>query len=138
MDYNGTMACDGSLLEGLPEILSRLKETVDIHVLTADTFGCVKDQLNAVSVRLVIIPAENQAEAKRDYIDALGADSVVAIGNGRNDSLMLKSAGLGIAVIQAEGACCKTVLDADVMCTDIRAALELLVHSKRLVATLRS
>ena len=80
----------------------------------------------------------NQDKGKRAYIRQLGAESVVAIGNGRNDRLMLKEAGLGIVVLQGEGTACQTVVEADVICTDILAALALLTHPLRLVATLRS
>jgi phosphoserine phosphatase len=33
---------------------------------------------------------------KRAYVEALGAQCCVAIGNGRNDRLMLRAAGLGL------------------------------------------
>jgi soluble P-type ATPase len=62
----------------------------------------------------------------------------VCIGNGRNDRLMLEEAGLGIAVVQREGAAVPTVLAADVLAPDILAALDLLTHPLRLLATLRS
>ena len=54
-----------------------------------------------------------------------------------NDRLMLQTAGLGIAVMQAEGAAVETVLAADVVVPDIIAGLDLLLHPLRLVATLR-
>jgi soluble P-type ATPase len=62
----------------------------------------------------------------------------VAVGNGRNDRLMLQESALGIAVILNEGAAMQTLLCADVVCTDIVAALQLLIHPLRLTATLRS
>ena len=34
LDYNGTIAEDGELIEGVKERLLKLKENVDIHVLT--------------------------------------------------------------------------------------------------------
>jgi soluble P-type ATPase len=39
LDYNGTLALDGRLLPGVAEALRRLHRTLEIHVLTADTFG---------------------------------------------------------------------------------------------------
>jgi hypothetical protein len=50
------------------------------------------------------IRVESRAEARLKYISQLGAQSVVAIGNGRNDRMMLKAVGLGIAVVQVKGA----------------------------------
>jgi soluble P-type ATPase len=64
--------------------------------------------------------------------------TVVAIGNGRNDWLMLREAALGIAVIQREGAASKAIRSADIVMTDIHAAFELLLKSQRLIATLRN
>jgi soluble P-type ATPase len=51
---------------------------------------------------------------------------------------MLRSAALGIAVIQREGAAAAALLEADVVVTDVRDALDLLLNPLRLVAGLRS
>ncbi len=51
---------------------------------------------------------------------------------------MLEKAKLGILVIQEEGAAPSTLLAADVVCTDIMSALNLLLHPLRLTATLRT
>jgi soluble P-type ATPase len=75
---------------------------------------------------------------KLKYIQQLGPDGVACIGNGRNDRLMLKEAALGIAVLQEEGAATQTLMAADVVAPSILAALDLLIHPLRLVATLRS
>jgi soluble P-type ATPase len=50
---------------------------------------------------------------------------------------MLKEAALGIVVILKEGAATDTVASADIVCTDIVSALELLQNQSRLIATLR-
>lgn len=137
LDYNGTLAFDGRLLSGLQETLEILATSLQIHVLTADTFGSVASELSGIPAELSIIPVDNQDQGKLEYVQKLGTASAVAVGNGRNDRLMLKGAALGIAVIQEEGACAETLLAADVVCRDILAALHLLIHPKRLAATLR-
>ena len=106
--------------------------------MTADTFGNVREELSAVPSRLTVIPRENQAEAKRDYVEQLGREHSVCIGNGRNDRLMLKEAALGIAVIQVEGTAVAAILEADIVTFSILDALDLLLHPLRLTATLRS
>ena len=68
----------------------------------------------------------------------LGGDNAVAVGNGRNDRLMLQEAALGIAVLQAEGAAVEALLAADLVAPDILAALDLLLVPGALTATLRS
>jgi soluble P-type ATPase len=61
----------------------------------------------------------------------------VAIGNGRNDTLMLQQAALGIAVMQTGGAATTALLAGDVVTPGIVDALDLLIHPDRLKATLR-
>jgi soluble P-type ATPase len=138
LDYNGTLAVDGQVLPGVGEALTALSSEIEIHVITADTFGFAASQLAGLPVTLTIIPVEEQAEAKLKYISQLGAQRVVAIGNGRNDRMMLKAAALGIAVVQAEGASPETLAYADVVSQTILDALDLLKNPKRLIATLRS
>ena len=136
-DFNGTLAVDGALLPGVMEALSRLRTTLDIHVVTADTFGRARQSLAGVPCNLSILSAGGQNAAKLRYIEGLGAAQCVCIGNGRNDRLMLAAAGLGIAVMQAEGAAVTTLVSAKVAVPDIGAALGLLLNPERLVATLR-
>ena len=45
MDYNGTLAIDGKLIEGVENRLYALADHLEIHVITADTFGLVKTYL---------------------------------------------------------------------------------------------
>jgi len=138
LDYNGTLAVDGKLLSGVVDRLRELSGQLEIHVITADTFGVAKAELAGLPLTVAVLPVEDQAEAKRAFVSGLGADKVVAVGNGRNDCLMLAAAVLGIAVIQDEGAAAVTLANADVAARSVSDALDLLRHPKRLVATLRS
>jgi P-type E1-E2 ATPase len=137
LDVNGTIAKDGRLIEGTKELLAELGKKLEVHMITADTHGqqeVINQQLNLIAIR---IPAQKQAEAKLNFMERLGADTVVAVGNGANDALMLKRAALGIGIIGPEGAAVQTLQNADVVVLDIRSALELLLYPKRLIATLR-
>lgn len=138
LDYNGTLACDGKLVDGVEERLAALSEKLKIHVLTADTFGKAQAGLRNVPCALSILPAGDQAKAKLEYVRQLNLDSAVCIGNGRNDRLMLEEAVLGIAVVLDEGVALETLNAADLVCTGICSALDLLLNSLRLIATLRS
>ncbi len=138
MDYNGTLAVDGKLLPGLRGLLLKVSGAADLHVVTADTFGLAARELEGVPCTLKILEKENQKEAKYAYITSLGGKNTAAIGNGRNDSTMLKNAALGIAVLQEEGAASETLFAADVVCRNVFDALNLFIHPKRLIATLRS
>jgi len=138
LDYNGTLAGDGSILPGVAERLATLADHLEIHIVTADTFGSVRAQVAGLPVQLAVIPPDNQAQSKAAYLDNLGPANSAAIGNGRNDALMLKQAALGIAIVQTEGAATAALLAADVVTPGIIEALDLLLSPDRLKATLRS
>lgn len=138
LDYNGTLAVDGLLLPGVKGALNTLAAELAIHVVTADTFGRAAGGLEGINCRLTVLEAGRQAQAKVNVVNRLGADRTVSIGNGRNDALMLAASALGVAVILGEGASTVSLNAADIVCTDIVSALELLMHPLRLTATLRS
>lgn len=138
LDYNGTLACDGELIKGVKEAMQALSEQLKVHVLTADTFGLARSRLAGVPCELSLLPVENQEIGKLEYVKWLGLGQAVCIGNGRNDRRMLKESALGIGVILEEGAAVETLLSADIVCTSIVSAFELLKNPLRLTATLRS
>ena len=88
-DYNGTLAVDGKLIDGVAEAINDLSFGFDFHVITADTFGSVKKELKDVNCRLIVIPEENQDQAKLDYLLKLGKELTLCVGNGRNDKLLV-------------------------------------------------
>ena len=137
LDYNGTIALDGELLPGVAERIVRLAEKVEVHVLTADTRGGCTKKLEGLPVVLHVI-AGREDEAKFDYVKELGRVDCAAIGNGRNDRLMLEAAELGICVMGQECCAIAAASRADVLAPDILAAFDLLLDAGRLAATLRS
>ncbi len=138
MDYNGTLAVDGKLVDGVVARLEILSRDLRIHVITADTFGLVQQQMAHLPCQVSVLGKESQAEAKLRYVQELGLEQTVCIGNGRNDRLMLQAAALGLAVILAEGIAGETIQAADVITRSITDALDLLLNPLRLTATLRS
>ncbi len=137
MDYNGTLAIDGHLISGVAERLKQLARQLEIHVITADTFGLAADNLRDLPVKLKIISASEQGRQKSQCIQKLGEEQTVAIGNGRNDRFMLMEARLGIATLQKEGASTEATQAANVVVNSILDALDLLLNPLRLKATLR-
>ncbi len=138
LDFNGTLATDGLLLPDLGERLQRLGAELTLHVVTGDMHGTAAFELQGLGCRLYVLPRTDQGRIKREYVLALGAAGVVAIGNGRNDARMLQAAALGIAVLGAEGCAAPTLVAADLVARSITDALDLLLHPQRLVATLRA
>lgn len=136
-DVNGTLAVDGQLIDGMFRRLRGLRDRLEIHLLTADTHGkqAIIDQ--QLGTKAVHINAGSEAQQKADYVRRLGAEKVVALGQGANDAMMLKEAVLGICVLSHEGTAVEALLAADLVAPDIHIALELLEKPLRIVASLR-
>ena len=137
VDFNGTLALDGVLIDGVADRLRVLAANVDVYVVTGDSTGTAREALAALPVRVRIMPAHDQQAAKCAVIDALRADETVVIGNGCNDSLVMARAALSIAVVGTEGCAGEALMRADVVCHSIRDALDVLLIPRRLMATLR-
>ena len=136
-DVNGTLAVDGVLMDGLVQHIAALRGRITVHLLTADTHGkqaAIDQQRNLTAARLT---GGNEQEQKRAYIEKLGSEKVIAIGQGANDAAMLKEAALGICVMSQEGAAVETLLSADMVVPNIFAAFDLLDKPLRITATLR-
>ncbi|HDO7865871.1 TPA: HAD family hydrolase [Legionella pneumophila] len=138
IDYNGTLAVDGALIEGIATQLNALSEHLDVHIITGDSFGTARTELADIHCTLTILPAENQAIAKQKYLRQLNPNETVAIGNGRNDCYILKDSALGIVVLGHEGAAIDSMISANLIMPSIVQALDILTHPSRLIATLRS
>lgn len=137
LDVNGTLARDGELLAQVVEPLLALREQVTLHMVTANTFGR-QDAIDArFGIRSTRLSGGNEAQQKADYVTALGAQRVVAMGNGNNDAGMLKAAAIGIAVLGPEGLATGALLAADIVVGDPVVGLALLLHPQRLRASLR-
>lgn len=137
-DFNGTIAADGRLLDGVGAAMNRLAKRLEFHVVTADTFGSVRAQLGGVETQVVLISNQDQDRKKLDALNLIGADTTMAVGNGVNDALMLKHAKLGVAVLGEEGMALQALMSADVMIRDILDLFAFFENPKRLSATLRN
>ena len=138
LDYNGTLACDGMIKQGVLEQLETLSKRVAVHVITADTYGSVQQQCDVPYIKIHFIGKEWQDVEKLNYLKMLGEEHTIAIGNGLNDALILQHAILGFALLQEEGCYTKSLLAGDIVFKNINDALDALLNESRLIATLRS
>jgi soluble P-type ATPase len=136
-DFTGTLSVDGKLLSGVREQLNRVAESLQVHILTADTFGKARAELEGIPCDVHILTGESHDVQKEEYVEKLGPERVVAFGNGNNDRKMLKVARVGIAVSEGEGCAADAIMAADVHVTSANSGLDLLLNTKRLKATLR-
>jgi soluble P-type ATPase len=134
LDVNGTLTNRGELLGGVEARLGRLRDAVDIRLVSADTFGT----LDTIAARMGVSAVRaSTGEDKLRLLDELGRERCAVIGNGANDALVLEAAALGLAVIGPEGASAGALRSADVVCASAVDALDLLLDPKALSATLR-
>jgi soluble P-type ATPase len=136
-DFSGTLSEDGILLQGVKEGLNELSEKIQVHVLTSDTFGRARKELEGIRCTVHILEGGDHTGQKELYVAGLGAERVVALGNGNNDVLMLRAAEIGIAVCLKEGCSVEAIQAANILVRSPLDAIELLLSPKRLIATLR-
>ncbi len=133
-DINGTLAVDGIPIPGVTDCLRSLADLLSIHLLTAGTHGNLAVLEQTLGYPLHII---QNGEEKAAFVQQLGPESVIAFGNGANDIAMLRLAAIGVAVLANEGMTIGVLQAADVLTTSPVDAIHLVLHPKRLIATLR-
>ena len=136
-DFTGTLSVDGELLPGVRAQLNEIAKFLKVHILTADTFGKAKAELEGVNCDVYILTGKDHDVQKEEYVKKLGAKNVVAFGNGNNDRRMLKISRIGIAVSQGEGCAVDAIIASDIHVTSANIGLDLLLHPKRIKAALR-
>ena len=139
LDYNGTIACDGQLIDGIGERIRELCTKLPVYILTADTYGTVKRQCEGLGAEILTFPRAAAGECKEEIVRKLSVDQkVCVVGNGFNDVQMFDLAELAIAVLDTEGMYAGLLSHVDVLVRAAPDALDLLLKPNRLRATLRN
>ena len=131
-DYNGTIAVDGHLIEGVASRIREIAEFAQVSVLTA-----VRTECDDLPVGVRVFARDDASACKATIVRELGAEGCVCIGNGFNDIAMFGETAISIAIMGKEGACGKLLTCADVVVTNVFDAFDLLLRTDRLRATLR-
>ena len=137
LDYNGTIAEDGAIIDGIAPRLEELSKVLRVCVITADTHGTAASRCAHLPVEVMTFPTTRVGDIKAAEAGKLPG-GVVTIGNGFNDIQMSDAADLSICVIGKEGCCGALLAHCDVVVTSIHDALDLLLKTHRLRATLRT
>ena len=137
LDYNGTIAEDGYIIDGIAGRLEQLSKVLSIYVITADTHGTAAARCGDLPLEVKTFPTTEVGEIKAAEARNL-TGGVVCVGNGFNDIQMSDACDLSICVIGREGCCGALIAHADVVVTSIHDALDLLLKTHRLRATLRT
>ena len=136
LDLNGTLTESGDFIPGVVDYLEKLKvDGFKIYILSGDTRGTLE---HVFPGSLEIEPVVTRtAQEKRTFVELIGAERTVCVGNGNIDVEMFRVARLSICTIQAEGASTQAMLQADIMVAHIKHAFEILLDPRKLIATLR-
>ena len=137
LDYNGTIAEDGEIIESIRPRLAELSKALSIYVITADTHGTAAKKCEGLPLEVLTFPTTEVGVIKAREAKKL-TGGVITIGNGFNDIPMSDAADLSICVIGREGCCGALLAHVDIVVTSIDDALDLLLKTSRLRATLRT
>lgn len=137
-DYNGTLAVDGDIADTTKDMIQKLKEHVNIYILTADTYGTVEKICGNLGITIKTFPRENAGRCKKDIVKSLGGNQTITVGNGFNDIDMFKESTISIAVMEKEGCSGKLIAAADIVVKSIDDVFLMLLKPNRIKATLRN
>ena len=137
LDYNGTIAEDGDIIEGIRPRLAELSKELSVYVITADTHGTAAKKCEGLPLQVLTFPTTEVGKIKAEQVQKLSG-GVVTVGNGFNDIQMSDEADLAVCVMGREGCCGGLISHCDVIVTSIEDALDLLLIPGRLRATLRT
>jgi len=137
LDFNGTIAVDGKLIDGVATKINQLSQIVNFTVVTADTYGTVKSELSGVNCKLVNLGQTDEFKDKLEVLTSLGKDNTLCVGNGFNDRIVLKASILGISVLQDEGLSVEALMASDMVCKSIDDVFCCIENPQRIAASLR-
>ena len=139
LDLNGTLTLDNRFIDGVLPRLQKLSKILNVYLLTADTNQTADELAKSIDHNIQIKKLESGRGdiQKLHFLEEIGRERTAAIGNGCNDSLMLKEAALGICVIGPEGAAVEALMASKVVFLNICDALDIFIKRNRMIATLR-
>lgn len=136
-DFNGTLAVDGKLKPSVNTLFDQIKINAEIYILTADTYGSAQKECFNLNVHVIKLENNKGGLQKKKFVDKLGAENTICVGNGTNDAQMFETCALSIVIIGDEGCSVKAMMKADIVVNNIEDALSMLIDPKRITATLR-
>ncbi|MGH4122191.1 MAG: HAD family hydrolase [Clostridium sp.] len=136
-DYNGTLAVDGIMSEDVKKMLISISRELNIYIITADTYGNVRTQCKSLPVNVETFSKGNATIYKKEFVEKIGGEYTLAVGNGLNDVEMLKKAALSIAILGEEGCSSQAIINSHITCKDIKEVFNMILKKDRIRATLR-
>ena len=92
-DLNGTLAMFGKVSPKTKNLIKQLKSKLKIFILSADTFNNGKEIADDLGVEFhKLSGTKSQALEKYEFLQNLGPEKSIVMGNGRNDYMMIQKA----------------------------------------------
>ncbi|NBG88607.1 hypothetical protein [Isachenkonia alkalipeptolytica] len=138
-DLNGTLANNGEIAKTTEKLLKALAQKAKIYVLTADTHntaGKLKEEIGDFC-EIIVLQSSDHSEEKARFVHTLGYRETVTLGNGGNDVKMVQEGILSFGIIAGEGAYAPLLTKVDIVVHNIDHAIEMLIHPRKIVATIR-
>lgn len=136
-DVNGTLAMVGILIDGFAKSLTSLRDRLEFQLLTDDTPGCQAAIEELLKLKTTHVQPGNEEITKADFVRMLGAETVVAIGQGANSTEAMRAAEFEICVMFRKAVPVETLVSADIVVPNVFTTLDLLEKPLRIVASLR-
>jgi soluble P-type ATPase len=136
LNFEGTLGTDRRIHPKAKDKLNLLSKRTNIYILTKGEQEAIRETLKKVKAEVVYFKEGEVSQGKLDLLRQLGAAKSVAIGNGVDDVPMIEEAGLGICIIDVEGASGEAIKKADVVFTNILDALDFFLKPMRHKAVL--
>lgn len=137
IDFEGTLALDGRVHPKVKDKLNLLAKRARIYILTEEKKEKVEEVLRKVKAEIVWLSEGQGSQEKSRWLDQVGPDRTVAIGNGLDDAEILDKAALGLAILSKEGTVVSTLTQADLLFPSLLDALDFLLKPLRQKATLK-
>lgn len=78
-DVNGTLAVDGVLLPGVISMLKKLKDTLQVFLITANTHGKQGRINEELGIEAILIQKNEEKEQKRKFVSSIVKDTITAL-----------------------------------------------------------
>jgi len=137
LDFNGTIAVDGKLIDGVADKINKLSTSLNFFVVTADTYNSVEKELVGINCKVINLSNSQKFTSKLEVLISLGKEQTLCVGNGFNDRIVLKESVLGISVLQEEGLSMAALVASDFVCKSIIDVFSCIENPDRIKATLR-
>lgn len=136
IDFEGTLATDRRVHPKAKDKINLLSKRTKIYIFITGAEEGVTEVLRKVKAEIIYLKEGEASQGKINLLQQLGAQRVVAIGNGIDDISTVEKAGLGIGVMNREGTASELIQKADVVFMNILDALDFLLKPLRQKAML--